>query len=242
MAPPFWVWFAVLGVGWTDEPKEYQSLSAQGQVPMAQASSTAALSGRILVRDSGTDRIVELRDDHDDVVRLLGPEANALANVRGGDVVVWGTWDANPGFVVMRFRVTGMHGRPALDGVLELSGKGFAVRLSDNSVRQVEGLKGKCAAYVGARVWVVERDRHERAEAGFIAPKRDPARRITYSHPEGRDGLESGLSHAGGNARTLGPWFPSAGRLRLDIRLTTQVEPVSSWRGREAATRLPLET
>lgn len=48
-----------------------------------------------------------------------------------------------------------MYGRPALDGVLEVTDDGFALRLSDNSLRVVPGLDSECAEYVGARSWVI---------------------------------------------------------------------------------------
>lgn len=137
-----------------DEPTNSGKL-VEGNHPVVPVSSTAALSGRIIVSGIGADRIVELRDDHGDVFRLIGIETIALANVGDGDVVVWGTWDANPGFVVQEFKVTGMHGRPALDGVLETSDAGFALRLSDGSHQVVPGLASECEAYLGARIWVV---------------------------------------------------------------------------------------
>lgn len=138
-----------------DEPTVNSGTLVDGNRPVVPVPSTAALSGRIIVSGIGADRIVELRDDHGDVFRLMGNETIALANVGGGDAVVWGTWDANPGFVVQKFKVTGMHGRPALDGVLEASDAGFTLRLNDGSYQGVPGLMSACEAYLGARIWVV---------------------------------------------------------------------------------------
>jgi hypothetical protein len=56
---------------------------------------------------------------------------------------------ANPGFVVEEFQVTGMLGRPALDGVLEAIDEGFALRLSDGSLRVVPTLTSECAEFIG---------------------------------------------------------------------------------------------
>ena len=149
------IWLmALLAVACADEQTAYARMLAQPALKEA-ARSTSSLSGRIIVRGLGSGRIVELRDDHDDVHRLLGSEAVTLANVEGGDVAVWGTWDANPGFVVQKFAVTGMHGRPALDGTLVTRGAHFAVRLVDGSVQAVIGMKADCAAFVGKRIWVV---------------------------------------------------------------------------------------
>lgn len=138
-----------------DSPTSNTGTAAKSDPPPAPAPSTSALSGRIIVKGIGADRTVELRDDHGDVFRLLGNETIALANVDDGDAVVWGTWDASPGFVVSEFKVTAMHGRPALDGVLVAVDEGFALRFSDGSQSVVPGLTSEWVAYVGARVWVI---------------------------------------------------------------------------------------
>jgi hypothetical protein len=150
---------------WTANP----GTVAVGNYPVVPVPSTAALSGRIIVSGIGADRIVELRDDHGDVFRLIGIETIALANVGGGDAVVWGTWDANPGFVVQQFKVTGMHGRPALDGVLEQSDAGLVLRLNDGSYRVMPGLASECEAYLGARIWVVGFEDGADVQLGVIA-------------------------------------------------------------------------
>ena len=117
--------------------------------------STAVIAGRIRVTRDGVDEVVELRDVDRDVVQLSGGASSALASVAGGDVVVWGTFDPSPGFLVQEFKVVGMHGWPALDGVLEATAGGFAIRLSDGSKRVVAGLDSTCVRYLGARVWVI---------------------------------------------------------------------------------------
>ena len=152
-----------------DDPTANSRTLGQGNRPAMPVPSTASLSGRIIVSGIGADRIVELRDDHGDVFRLMGIETIALANVGGGDVVVWGTWDANPGFVVQEFKVTGMHDRPALDGVLEASDLGFGLRLKDGSFQVVPGLTSECDAYLGARIWVVGLDDGFAVEFGIIS-------------------------------------------------------------------------
>lgn len=137
--------------------------------PIRPTDSREQIAGRISVSGIDGDRIVELTDGKGDVYRLLGNQSGALASVDGGDVVAWGTFDANPGFVVDEFEVTGMHGRPALDGVLEVTEDGFALRLSDNSLRVVPGLDSDCAEYVGARLWVIGWDDDSEIVFGVIA-------------------------------------------------------------------------
>lgn len=124
--------------------------------------------GRISVSGTAGDLVVELTDARDIVYRLLGNQLGALASVDGGDVIARGTFDANPGFVVDEFQVTGMYGRPALDGVLEATEDGFALRLSDNSLRVVPGLDSDCAEYVGARLWVIGWDDDSEVVFGVI--------------------------------------------------------------------------
>src|SRR5262245_24025776 len=158
----------LLGCACSDSPTASDGPRGGNAPP---APSTAAASGRVIVSGIGADRVVELRDDHGDVFRLLGHETIALANVGGGDVIVWGTWDANPGFVVSEFTVTGMHGRPALDGVLEGTADGFALRLNDGSIRDVSGLNAECVAFLGSRVWVVGWDDAIDVQLGIIASR-----------------------------------------------------------------------
>ena len=136
--------------------------------PSQPATSTSVLGGRIRVSGDGAVRVVELRDVDSDVIQLSGDVSRALASVNGGDVVVWGTFDA-PGFVVQDFRVTEMHGRSALDGLLEATKDGFALRLSDGSQRVVPGLDSSCVKYVGARVWVIGWDEDADVVCGPIA-------------------------------------------------------------------------
>ena len=136
--------------------------------PILPTPSTSTIAGRISVQGSGEDRLIELTDATGRVYHLVGSESGALASVDGGDVVARGTFDANPGFVVQEFQVTGMHGRPALDGVLEATSGGFALRLTDGSLQVVEGLSADCSEYVGARLWVIGWDESE-VQFGLIA-------------------------------------------------------------------------
>jgi hypothetical protein len=164
----FLVLASLLGAACSDSPVANAGTVNQGNPPPDPVPANSALSGRILVRGIGAARVVELRDDHGDVFRLLGSETIALANVDGGDAVVWGTWDASPGLVVSKFKLTGMNGRPALDGVLEATDEGFSVRLNDGSFRGVPGLSAECVAYLGARVWVVGFEDGTDVELGMI--------------------------------------------------------------------------
>ena len=131
--------------------------------------STSVLGGRITVSLQGADSVVDLRDVDGDVYRLVGDQTAALASVDGGDVIAFGTWDASLGFAVQEFQVVGMQGRPALDGILEVSEEGFALRLADGSIVLVPGLGPECADFVGERLWVVGWDEGIDVAYGRIA-------------------------------------------------------------------------
>jgi hypothetical protein len=123
--------------------------------PVERASSTAVVSGRITVSFVGDNRVVRIQDADSGVFEVVGSQVGALASVADGDVVARGTVDARPGLAVEEFQVIGMHGRQALDGVLEMTPGGFGLRLADGALREVPGLTVRCAQYVGLRVWVV---------------------------------------------------------------------------------------
>lgn len=160
---------AVFAIGaCTDNPNAVLTGPIDPAQPLLPTPSIATIAGRIIVTGSGSDRLVELRDERGTVYRLVGSQTGALASVDGGDVIARGTFDANPGMVVEEFQVTGMRGRPALDGVLVETNAGYALRLSDGSLRVIPGLPAECAEFVGARLWVIGYDGPS-AEFGRIA-------------------------------------------------------------------------
>jgi len=153
----------------TDNPTTAPNGTDVGPQPVLPGASLVAISGRIIVTGSGTDRAVDLRDADGNTFRLIGKEAATLASVDGGDVLVRGTPDANPGIVVQEFQVIGMKGRAALDGVLVETIDGYALRLADGSVRVIAGLPAECAEHIGARLWVIGWDENSPVEFGLIA-------------------------------------------------------------------------
>ncbi|MGH9658265.1 MAG: hypothetical protein ACRD96_06955 [Bryobacteraceae bacterium] len=137
--------------------------------PAPPAPSTATIAGRISVVPLAEDQAIELHGVEGGVYRLLGNASDALASVQGADVVVRGTFDANGDFVVQEFEVTGMYGRPALDGLLEATDEGFALRRTDGLLLAVPGLPADCAEYVGQRLWVIGWDYDPPVQCGVIA-------------------------------------------------------------------------
>jgi hypothetical protein len=161
---------ALSALACTDNPNSGLTGPTDPMQPNFPTPSMTTIAGRISVTGLDGDRLIELRDEFGNVYRLVGSEALALASVDGGDVVARGTFDANPGFVVDEFEVTAMYGRPALDGVLETTDEGFALRFTDGSLRVVPGLSAECAEHIGARVWVTGwEDDSEAIQLGVIA-------------------------------------------------------------------------
>jgi hypothetical protein len=142
---------------------------APAENPAPRMPSLASLNGRIIVEGAAGSETVDLQTVDGELIRLAGSEAVRLVSVNGGDVIIRGTWDANPGLVVQDFEVIGMHGRPALDGTLERTDEGFALRLANGSTRAVFGLPNDVEDHVGARVWVLESDGESDAMFGVIA-------------------------------------------------------------------------
>jgi hypothetical protein len=136
--------------------------------PIQPTPSMATIEGRVIVTGAGSDQLVELKDGNGNVYRVVGSQSASLASVDGGDVLARGTFDANPGFVVQEFQVTGMHGRAALDGVLEITESGFALRLHNGTLRVIPSLGSDCAEYVGARLWVIGFEDPSGAQFGRI--------------------------------------------------------------------------
>jgi hypothetical protein len=156
-------------VACTDVPKSAITAPNDPRQPILPTPSTLTLSGRISVTGLvDYDRKIELWDGSE-LYRLVGSQSSALASVDGADVVVRGTFDANPGFVVEEFQVTGMLGRPALDGVLEAIDEGFALRLSDGSLRVVPTLTSECAEFIGNRLWIIGFEEGSEVVFGRIA-------------------------------------------------------------------------
>ncbi len=72
-------------------------------------------------------------------------------------------------FIVYEFEVTSVQGRLALDGVLELTTDGYALRLANGEVRLVTGCPDSIAEYVGMRLWVVGSEDDPPVVFGLIA-------------------------------------------------------------------------
>jgi hypothetical protein len=152
----------------SDNPNGAITGPADAYYPMAPSPSYLTVSGRISVIRTGDNERVELHDGDGRIYRLTGAAAVGLLSLDSADVIASGTAGANPGFVVHEFTVTGMYGRPALDGLLEAIDGGFAIRLADGTLRAVAGLTSECAEHLGFRVWVIGWDESVEVQLGVI--------------------------------------------------------------------------
>jgi hypothetical protein len=119
------------------------------------APSIAEVTGIIVVDGAGAgDAYVHLMQQDGSLILLVGTEARTLASVAGGEVIVHGTWDANPGLVVSDFQVLSMGGRPALDGVIEMTDRGLALLLRDGSYVDLAECPAELSTIVGDRIWL----------------------------------------------------------------------------------------
>lgn len=87
-------------------------------------------------------------------VRLLGSEARRLRDADGADVLVQAIDGSVGGLFVRSFTVLAMNGLPAIDGVLEAAGGGYALRPANGSPRQLTDPPSALIQHVGARMWV----------------------------------------------------------------------------------------
>jgi hypothetical protein len=126
------------------------------QHPIAPGS--VEFTGTVVVDETGGHRSVQLLRSDGSLVPLLGNEATLIASVAGGEVVVRGTLDAPPGMVVERFQVLSMNGRSAIDGVLEETSAGLALRLSDGELRSLGDAQAVFAGHLGSRLWITGLD------------------------------------------------------------------------------------
>jgi len=117
--------------------------------------SIAEVTGIIVVDGAGAvDAAIHLIQQDGSLILLVGTEARTLASVAGGEVLVHGTLDANPGLVVSDFQVLSMGGRPALDGVIEMTDYGLALRLKDGSYVDLAQCPAELSTIVGDRIWL----------------------------------------------------------------------------------------
>lgn len=90
------------------------------------------------------------------LITMQGFVANAMASVDGADVEVYGTFDGASGLMVASFEVVGMHGRPALDGYLDVDeNEIYSIRLANNEVVTVDNPPDAFRVYLGQRIWIV---------------------------------------------------------------------------------------
>jgi len=127
------------------------------------------VTGTVVVTGNPDDGLeVQLKQSDGTMLSLVGSEARLLASVDGGEVLVRGTWDAPPGLVVGSFQVLAMNGRAAIDGVLEITDYGYALRLSSGAYYDLSDPPAELMNHVGDRLWVTGSAEEPPVEFGVI--------------------------------------------------------------------------
>jgi hypothetical protein len=139
-----------------------------GGTTLPPVSSIAEVTGIVLVNWINGAPAIHLTQQDGALILLVGTEARTLASVPGGEVVVHGTWDANPGLVVADFQVLSMGGRPALDGVVEMRDGGLTLRLKDGSYFDLADIPAELSAIVGDRIWLTGSSANPPVQFGVI--------------------------------------------------------------------------
>lgn len=118
-----------------------------------------SLPGTVVVNPNGeiSPSPIVLRAADGTIVGLQGMEAASMASVIGAEVRAWGTLDGTQ-LDVDSFLVLAVDGLPASDGVLELTGESYALRLTDGGQRDVINPPAALKAHVGERVWLTGAD------------------------------------------------------------------------------------
>ncbi|GAC1688678.1 MAG: hypothetical protein NVS9B3_07270 [Gemmatimonadaceae bacterium] len=101
---------------------------------------------------------------------LLQGDMRMLARRAGLDVWGEGALLAPFTFQVARFAVRGALGDPAIDGILERTAAGFALRLLDGSSHAVRGAPATFGDLVGQRLWMTETRAGVLGSYGVIGP------------------------------------------------------------------------
>jgi hypothetical protein len=112
---------------------------------------------------------VSLRLDTGELVRLVGSEAQRLANLDGAGVQLRGDWSSpvsppydsdlslesiRPSFAVADFLVLAVGGRPAMDGLLGEADGQYFLTLASGAVLWLNAVPSAFEAGLGLRVWV----------------------------------------------------------------------------------------
>jgi hypothetical protein len=103
-------------------------------------------------------------------VLLSGDALTALRRAAGADVWVTGERIDERSLQVARFEVRGMHGIPAVDGVIAQDGQSYVLVTHDGTRIPMPRLPAELRGRVGARVWITGQPDRDPELFGVITP------------------------------------------------------------------------
>ena len=105
-------------------------------------------------------------------VTLSGMATNGLAQLAGTEIMVRGLKTSPRDIVVLSYVVRAVGGIPAWDGVLQLTGGQWMLRLTEGGFKKVANVPEVLRSRPGARIWMSIRSGSSRPEAFGAIPSR----------------------------------------------------------------------
>jgi hypothetical protein len=137
----------------------------------ADTQSSDTLRGTVAIVGSEPATMVSLRPAGGGAAVLLSGDAlTELRRAAGADVWVAGQRTDERTMQVARFEVRGMHGIPAVDGVLTQEGRSYVLLTHDGKRIPMPRLPAELRSRVGARVWIAGQPDRDPELFGVITP------------------------------------------------------------------------
>lgn len=129
------------------------------------------LRGTVAIVGSEPGTMVSLRPAEGGAAVLLSGDAlTELRRAAGADVWVTGERIDERSLQVARFEVRGMHGIPAVDGVIAQDGQSYVLVTHDGTRIPMPRLPAELRGRVGARVWIAGQPDRDPELFGVITP------------------------------------------------------------------------
>ena len=125
---------------------------------------SAQLTGKVVTNAPPLDNAVYLELDDQSRVILVGSQVSGLSSVNGAVVFVEGNWSDGYAYgdigviEVQRFEVLAVGGRPAIDGILEETPEGYALRLQNGDFYTLVEPSAEMLEHMGQRLWITTSD------------------------------------------------------------------------------------
>lgn len=143
--------------------------------PLPPPNSSAQLTGKVSIDGLAVDNAVYLELDDQSRVILVGSQVIGLHSVNGAVVFVEGNWSDgyalgdNQVLDVQRFEVLSIEGRPAIDGILQQTPEGYALRLQSGDFYALIDPSAALLEHMGQRLWITTAETGEADGFGVIS-------------------------------------------------------------------------